>query len=205
MKASVRNLSFVGLVLAIAIAFSPTASATSFDWSFTTPNTDSHGSSDVFAFGTLTGTPVGGGWYEALTGNIVLAGATTPVSGLGTLIPGGPGQTTSPSGYFFYDNDVNPAPGSGNPFLDTAGLLFDVNNAEVNIFSGVYGGAPFSGPGTNTYDLYENNGYSENGEFNIFQVTPEPSSMTLFGTGFFLLAAFSYWRGRRGAQQQHLT
>ena len=48
-----------------------------------------------------------------------------------TLIPGGPGVTTSPFGSFLYDNVIT---ASANPALDVDGLLFGVAGKELNVW-----------------------------------------------------------------------
>jgi len=78
----------------------------------------------------------------------------------------------SPSGYFIYDNVLTPG---ADPVIDNGGLLFADAGVEINLFS--------NGPGS--YQLYQNNGYNDTGNMTA---TPEPASMLLLGTAFFLAA-----------------
>lgn len=173
------------LALAVAIAIAPAAMADTFDFSFTTVNTTSTGSSDVLAFGTLDGTSLGNGWYLAIDGTIHVAGAADSLmTGDGVLVAGGPGQSISASGYFFFDDQLSPAPGLGNPFVDNNGLLFTIAGAEVNIYSPT----SFDSSSVDPYIIYENNGFTEAGELNVAEVTPEPSSLLLLGSGLLGLA-----------------
>jgi hypothetical protein len=60
------------------------------------------------------------------------------------MYPGGPGQTTSPMGSFYYDNLLSPLQ---NPPIDVDGLLFTGSGVEVNIW----------GNSTNNYSYYVSN------------------------------------------------
>jgi hypothetical protein len=121
-------------------------------------------------YGTLDATPLGGGEYLATSGSLTVTGGAD--IGTYSLYPGGPGNITSPSGYFFYD-DVLYA--SGNPLIDNAGLLFTTGSGfEINIFSN----------GPNSYQFYDNNGYKHTGpDFTLTEVVPEPASFVLLSLG----------------------
>ena len=92
------------------------------------------------AFGSLNVTDQGGGKWLATAGSLTVTGGSDV--GTYTLIPGGPGTTTSPLGSFTYDNLITP---SANPALDTGGLLFGVTGKEINVW----------GTGANTYSFYD--------------------------------------------------
>jgi hypothetical protein len=110
-----------------------------FDFAFTIgPNT---------GYGNFNTTDIGNGQFFATAGNLTVTGG--PDIGTYPLFPGGPGVTTSPSGFFIFDNILYP---SIDPSVDNDGLLFMGNGLEINIFSN---------PGN--YQFYDNTGYNDVG------------------------------------------
>ena len=95
------------------------------------------------AFGSLNVTDEGSGKWLATSGSLTVTGGSDV--GTWTLIPGGPGVTTSPFGSFLYDNVITP---SMNPALDVDGLLFGTTGKELN----VWGNSP------NNYSFYDSTG-----------------------------------------------
>jgi hypothetical protein len=86
-------------------------------------------------YGSLTTTDIGSGQFLATAGTLTVTGTLTGSPASGTsfpLYPGGPTQTTSPSGKFLYDNVLYP---SAAPLIDNNGLLFVGSSYEVNIWS----------------------------------------------------------------------
>ena len=81
------------------------------------------------AYGSLNVTDQGGGTWLATAGSLTVTGGSDV--GTYTLIPGGPGVTTSPLGSFLYDNVLTP---SANPALDVDGLLFGAAGKELNVW-----------------------------------------------------------------------
>ena len=94
-------------------------------------------------YGSLNTTDQGNGEFLAIAGTLTVMGANA--IGTFSLYPGGPGQTTSPMGAFYYNNLLYP---SVDPSLDIDGLLFTGNGLEINI----WGNSPGS------YSFYDNNG-----------------------------------------------
>lgn len=92
------------------------------------------------AYGSLNVTDLGGGNWLATAGSLTVTGGSDV--GTYTLIPGGPGVTTSPFGSFLYDNLITP---SANPALDVDGLLFGVTGIELNVW----------GNSVNNYSFYD--------------------------------------------------
>ena len=113
-----------------AATFQPTI-----DFSFTIPPQTAYGSVNV--------TDLGSGAWLATSGSLTVTGGSDV--GTYTLIPGGPGQTTSPLGSFYYDNVLIQ---SANPPLDVDGLLFGVAGKELNVW----------GNSTNNYSFYDSTG-----------------------------------------------
>jgi hypothetical protein len=96
--------------------------------------------STEIAYGSVNVTDQGGGVWLATSGTLTVTGGSDV--GTWTLIPGGPGVTTSPLGGFIYDNLITP---SANPALDVDGLLFGVTGKELNVW----------GNSANNYSFYD--------------------------------------------------
>ena len=92
------------------------------------------------AYGSINVTDEGNGSWLATAGNLIVTGGSDV--GTYTLIPGGPGITTSPLGSFLYDNVITP---SANPALDVDGLLFGSGGTELNVW----------GNSANNYSFYD--------------------------------------------------
>jgi hypothetical protein len=104
------------------------------------------------AYGSLNTTDNGNGSFQATAGTLTVTGGQDV--GSYPLYPGGPGQTTSPDGFFLYDNLFYP---STNPLLDNNGPLFIGNGLEINIFSNLVSEPP---PVYN-YQYYDDTGYND--------------------------------------------
>jgi hypothetical protein len=114
------------------------------------------------AFGSVNVTDQGGGKWLATSGTLTVTGGADV--GTYTLIPGGPGVTTSPLGGFIYDNLITPA---ANPALDVDGLLFGVTGKEINVW----------GNSASNYSFYDYNGTSYGTQLTAtgnFNFQPEP-------------------------------
>lgn len=155
---------------AIGISVAATALADSFSFTFSVDNTAISGS------GTLQANANGGGSFTATSGTGTVTGI--PDGSVLTLIanPNAPSSfSTSPSGAFWYDDQLLPQ--SANPLLTVNGLLFGVGSgAEINI----WGNSP------DNYSLWLHNAGGDviqlggpNVHFNYASV-PEASTM-LFG------------------------
>jgi hypothetical protein len=92
------------------------------------------------AYGSINVADQGNGSWLATGGSLTVTGGSDV--GTYTLIPGGPGITTSPLGSFLYDNVVTP---SANPALDVDGLLFGSGGTELNVW----------GNSINNYSFYD--------------------------------------------------
>ena len=145
-----------------------------FDFTFSIDGNIGHGVLDAVS--------VGAGEYNAVSGSVTVTSSSDGSLDLGTfsLIAGGPGDTTSASGVFFYDNDIYPA---SNPALDGAGLLFGGAGYEVNI----WGNAP--GSYTTESETAGVGSLADTGTTFTVSAVPEPASLILFGSALFGLGA----------------
>jgi hypothetical protein len=135
----------VPLAASSATAFEPL-----FDFAFTLgPDT---------GYGTLNTTDVGSGEFNATAGFLTVTGGRDV--GSYPLYPGGPRLTSSPSGFFVYDNDLFP---SMDPVIDTVGgPLFISGSLEINLFA----------YGPNSYSFYDNTRYNNTGTSFILNTDP---------------------------------
>jgi hypothetical protein len=168
-------------LLAISVAiFAPLASADTISFSGSTT------AGDLFS-GTFTvtndSTP---GIFDitGVSGSVTAQGVTTAIDSAASADSGpwSTAPTTSPSGFFIYDNLFYK---SGSPFDDNGVFFFLTDGTEVNLFY-----SSSTDPTTGTF--YENNGYNQSiatltstiipGN-SSGPVVPEPSSLVLLGTG----------------------
>lgn len=171
-----KPLSWSCLVVGL-LALSPQSSRADFSFEI------SFSGGGVQGVGILNATSNGDGSFTAVSGSAFVIGA--PRSGALTLLanPFSPSFVISPSGFFFFDNQLFPG---ANPTLSEGGLLFlFADGTEVNIW----------GTGPSTYTYADSTGFQY--DFLSFRLTlvPEPSSLTMVAVA--LVPGLGVWWSRR--------
>jgi hypothetical protein len=163
-------------ITAVALVIAVQARASLFDITFTSNDGTAVGS------GWVSGTPDGGGVFTATGGSFEITGNPAFSQLPYSLIPNpsAPNQATSPSGSFFYDNQVLT---EQNPFLTNPGLLFggSGDGVEINLFSN----GPSSPVPNGTYQLYQNIGGAN--LFGDATITAVPEASTIIAGALLLL------------------
>jgi hypothetical protein len=154
---------------------------------------------------------IGSNVYNVTGGNFTISYNGGPATTAYIMTNTSPGNVDfSDDYYYFYDNIIAPTgtlTPSGSPFITDFGILLnltgDVQNSGVEIdlayddYGDAYNGqyvwsgynyAPGAGAVINdTYDELP---------LGYLEVTPEPSSLMLLGTGLLCMAGFLFWKAK---------
>ena len=203
-----KKFSIALLALAAALAITPAAMASSFDYTFT------YGT--AVATGTLTGNLIAPGEYAITSGTIDLTGSAIDGTGILVPIPG--------SGVFETGGGTNLFGFSGTGFADS--VLLPGQDPQINASWGVFlfaldgfNTVTGAGPG-NGLAIWSNGpgnygGFGGNWTFNDLGggatfdatlapvVTPEPSSLLLLGTGLLGLAIVAFRKAKSSGMILH--
>jgi hypothetical protein len=160
----------IAAAIAAALATSSVASATTFDLSYT--------GADFSLTATLDITSLGGGDFlvTGLVGTVTDGGGPEAI----TLLPGGPGVFSSPSGTFQLNNVLHSPPTPTS--FDFYGLGFTASGDEWNLCAANVGGCP------NVYTLFQFNPstgalVTDSGSAIVSEV-PEPATWAMLALGF---------------------
>ncbi|HKH99615.1 MAG TPA: hypothetical protein VJ999_10940 [Candidatus Sulfotelmatobacter sp.] len=118
-------------------------------------------------YGSVNTTDAGGGRFLAASGFLAITatGTGVPNGGVYPLFPGGPNQTTSPSGKFLYDNLLYPGV---VPPVNNNGPLFIGGGFEFNLWSN------FPGPDNYEFDDYNGIAYTNDAVGPTFTLSAAP-------------------------------
>ncbi len=178
---------FLGLATAAGLLLAPQAYATTFSFTYASPNGLS-GSVNV------SGTQSSSGTFDITSGTDTVTGGSGLV-GVFTLFQNAsyPTAVNSPSGYFTYDNLLT---SDLNPFVDSSGLLFISGSSEVNVYSN----------GPDSYTHYDSTGFNDSITVSALKIDqgvteiPEAATLTLFGTALLCFGLVRRFMPRRPAR-----
>jgi hypothetical protein len=194
----------VGLVLATVLAMTPAAVAgpVTFFYFTLTGVSVSNGSSagsdgtGMTASGILEATGSGNSYTVFYGYDIMINGVAANIVPTSAGISEGGGYYISPNagpGGFNYDNIVNT---SLAHYVDNlGGLLFDIpNTADQYLLWWDAGGDLLDGYNTTTTNYNPLDTYGYDVSMSMSEISPEPPSLLLLGTGLFLMAGLLFWK-----------
>jgi hypothetical protein len=190
---NMKTIQIAIMAAALVMAVQAQAAMSTFDLQYSDP------SGNVLS-GLLTANPLGGNEYLAVSGSITLTSSSNPgLNGTYTLLAGGPGTLTSPSGQFLYNNVLYYP---GDPIVDFSGVLAFTSSpgVELNLFGTAPGNYALYSYNGSQVNLYPGGGFNNQGGVATASLTPVPEPTTMLaGAGALGLALLGIGRARRSS------